>query len=60
VLVTITPLRPDDPRKEIVREGRIINGQFRVEIGSPQEVIVQAHYLGEFPLGPSESKPMRL
>ena len=60
VLITITPRRPDDERKEIAREGQIINGRFRVEIGSPQDVIVQAFYLGQFPLGPSESKPVRL
>ncbi len=60
VLITITPRRPDDERTEIVREGQTINGKFRVEIGSPQEVIIQAHYLGQFPLGPSESKVERL
>jgi M6 family metalloprotease-like protein len=60
VLITLTPRRPDDERREVVWEGPIINGQFRVQIGDPQEVIVQAHYLGRFPLGPSESKPAKL
>jgi hypothetical protein len=61
VLVTIMPRDPDDRgRKEIVREGEVIDGRFRVETGSVQDSIIQAHYLGQFPLGPCESKAVRV
>jgi len=56
VLVSIMPRDPNDNRKEITREGEIIDGRFRVETGSVHDSIIQAHYLGQFPYGPSESK----
>ena len=61
VLVTIRPRRRDDDRvKESVRETQAINGKFRVELGNISDSIVQAHYLGQFPLGPCESKEVRV
>ena len=57
VLVTITP--PGVPEKEVVREGQVQNGDFRVELGDVERGwILQGHYLGAFDLAPCESKEL--
>jgi hypothetical protein len=45
-------------RPEITREAELREGRFRVELGDVQDAIIQAHYLGGFPYGPCESKPV--
>jgi hypothetical protein len=57
VLVTIAP--PDAPEKEIVREGQVRDGDFRVELGDVERGwILQGHYLGSFDLAPCDSKQL--
>lgn len=57
VLVTITP--PDAPEKEIVREGQVQGGDFRVELGDVERGwVLQGHYLGSFDLAPCDSKEL--
>ena len=43
-------------RTEILREVDAQDGRFVVEVGEAKNAHVQAHYLGQYPYGPSESR----
>jgi hypothetical protein len=60
VLISILPEQPDERRSEIVHEVQAVGGQFFVQVPTPQQSIIQAHFLGGFPFGPSDSKVVRV